>query len=157
MPQLQIYHPALPCSFLQLLLQSMVPHGVEHPFGLLGLAVLTVSLPSFLCTLSLNIGGMVRGAKVALVLCKCCSAITKTLVCCQHHFQHKSKKKSSMQTTVKKFDSNPVKSVQAQITMPVCEECFNICFVGTKMVPMQGRLEGNRLHDQMHILICCHT
>lgn len=54
-----------------------------------------------------------------------------------------------MQITVKKFNSNPAKSIQAQMTISVCEECFNICFVGRKIVAVQVRLEGNGLHIDM--------
>jgi len=38
--------------FLQLLLLRMTSHGMGYPFGQLGSAVLAVSPPRFLCTLS---------------------------------------------------------------------------------------------------------
>lgn len=57
-----------------------------------------------------------------------------------------------MQITMKKFNSVPARSIQAQMTMSVCEECFKICFVRRKMVAVQVRLEGNRLHSQMQYI-----
>ena len=49
-------------------------------------AVLTVSPPNFLCTLSLLAGGAAWETEEALNLCKHCSAITKILVCYQHWY-----------------------------------------------------------------------
>lgn len=62
---------------------SMNQYGMEYPFSLLVSAVLAVSPPTAMCTLSLLPDGVVRRAEKALTLCKCCSVITMMSLCFQ--------------------------------------------------------------------------
>lgn len=48
-----------------------MPYGLEHPLGQLGLAVLAVSPPSFLCTSSPLAGGVAWRAAKALTVSSC--------------------------------------------------------------------------------------
>jgi len=77
--------------FSPLCMLSMTSYGMESPFGQWGSAVLAVSPPIFFCTPSLLAGGVLGRADKTLTLCKDCSAVTKTSLCYQHCFQHKSK------------------------------------------------------------------
>jgi len=64
--------------FLQLLLLSTMPHGMEYPFCHLGSGVVAVSPPNSLGTPSPLAAGVGQEAEEALTLYKHCSAITKT-------------------------------------------------------------------------------
>lgn len=63
-------------------------YGVKYPWGQPGPAVLVVSPPCFLCTLSLL--AVLWGVEKALTLRKHCSVIAKMSLSYQHYFQHKS-------------------------------------------------------------------
>lgn len=65
-------------------------YGMEYLFGQWGSAVPAVSPPKFLCPQPPHCWENIRNG-VGLALCKHCSAITKTSVCCQHCFGHISK------------------------------------------------------------------
>lgn len=77
---------------LQVLLLSIMSYGNKYPFALLGSAVTAVSSPSLLPTLCLCAGTALWEMEKALLQCKCCSVIAKTLVC----FGHKSKPQQHM-------------------------------------------------------------
>ena len=81
-----------PCSFFpQLFLLETTSYGTEYPFGLLGSAVPSVFLRSFLPTPSLLTGGTEGGTEKPLMLGKCCSAIAETSVFYQDCFGHRCK------------------------------------------------------------------
>ena len=73
------------------LLLSTASCAVGYPFGELGADVPAVSPPSALGTPSLLAGGAVGGAEKPLVLCKHCSALTRTPLASQGSFQHRRK------------------------------------------------------------------
>lgn len=75
-------HPPFP----ELLWLSMMAYDMEHPFIQFGSVVLAVLLPSLLPIPSLPTGGGGRVGKKILMVCKCCSAIGKTLMCCRQCF-----------------------------------------------------------------------
>lgn len=77
--------------FSLLLRLSVISCGMEYPSGKFGSAVPAMSPPSFLHTPVPLMKGSKRGKDKALLLCKYCSAIGKTLLCFQHWFSYKSK------------------------------------------------------------------
>ena len=81
---------ALPPLFPELLLLSMMLHGIQYPFGQFGSAVSAVSPRILLHTPSLLAFGW-RGREITLTLCEHCSAIAETLVCYPHCYPHKCK------------------------------------------------------------------
>ena len=89
--QMPSLRTSLPSFFPQLYMLSMMSYGMEYPFGQLGSAVPAVSPPNLLCTSSLFTGRVGWEAEKALTLCKHCWAITKTSLCYQRCFQHRSK------------------------------------------------------------------
>lgn len=60
----------LPPFFSQVLLLSMMPYSMGHPFGPSGSAVLVPSPPRSLCTFSLINGRAAQKAEKSLALCK---------------------------------------------------------------------------------------
>lgn len=73
----------------------MAPYGVGYPFGQLGSAALTLSLPSFFCTPSLLSAWVGHEAEHPLALGKHCSAITKVSLYYQQAFTGKPKQPHS--------------------------------------------------------------
>ena len=106
MPLLQVFPPS--ALHLHLLLLSVTPHGVGHPFGQPGSPVLGVSPHSSWCTLSLPAGRAAREAEKFLALCEHCSATTQTLVSHHHSFNLKH---SIIQTSAKIVNSIPAKTM----------------------------------------------
>lgn len=78
--------PPLP----QLLLLGMTSHGVGHPFGQCGSAVLALCPPSSWGTPSLPTGRAAQGGGEVSALCRHCSAATEKWVSYHHCFHQKS-------------------------------------------------------------------
>ena len=97
-------HAPLSFLFPQLYTLSMMPYGMEYPFGQLGSAVPAVSPPSFLCPPALWCEAGWCEKQGRLWLCKHCSAGMKTFLYYQHCFQHKSKTEPIL-ATMKEINS----------------------------------------------------
>lgn len=87
--------PDGPFFFPRVEVLSRIPFGMGYPLGQWESAVVAASPPNFLCT------DVMRDRK-------CCTAATKTSLCYQRYFQHKSKMQLHV-TTVKKIHSSPAK------------------------------------------------
>jgi len=106
MPLLQMFPPS--ALHLHLLLLSVTPQAVGHPFGQPGSPVLDVSPHSSWCTLSLPAGRAAREAEKFLAPCERCSATAQTLVSYHHSFHLK---RSIIQTSTKEVNSIPAKTM----------------------------------------------
>lgn len=98
-------HPPFP----ELLLLNMMSYDMEHPFIQFRSAVLAVVLPSLLPIPSLPNGVGGRVGKKILMLCKCCSATGKTLVCCRQCFST-NPKHSTLWAARKQINSIPART-----------------------------------------------
>lgn len=90
-----------PTSFPPVCLLSMLPQSAEYPSASV---VQAIYLPSFLFPLKLLTGGAAQEAEKALMLCKSCSAATKTSLRYQH-YSHIKFKHSTAPGTWKKMVS----------------------------------------------------
>ena len=93
-PQSATKHYIATHSLLSGRMLSTMSYSMEYPFAQLGSAVPAMFPPNFLCNPIPLAGGVVWGAEKNLSLCNHCSAVTKTSLCYQRCFQHKSKTQS---------------------------------------------------------------
>lgn len=97
MPQKQLSWKKLsPSSYTphpnsHILLLSITSYAMRHPFGQLGSAVPAPSPPSILPTPRVLTEVAKWEREKALMLCKDCSSIAKTVICYQHWFGHQPK------------------------------------------------------------------
>ena len=145
-----------PSSASPVLLLSMTLYHMGYPFGEFGSTVPAVSPPSLLPTQSLPYTVATEWkTEKALMLCKYCSPITKTLLCYQHRFSHKSKH-STTGAAMKTVNSIPARPSTFTKTFEQCLTCINST-VGCIQVgqnpaepPVQVKWPRNSDHSLLH-------